>query len=275
MHVGQACAGAGSSSQYPETMADTARAAFRSGRGACPLGSEDPLSPVSNSTPEWATAACSATPCTNPRYADRWVDFLNGIAIVGITMLVGWNVLAGLVLVAVMVVSSLASTVGTPIAGRSAAAASTARARFGRSLVSALDAARTVKLAAATPAVHRYLQRVDGGRVTAAVREHRVQAMLDGVPIVMVQCGVVAGWLVYLAGGWGLATALLVTTAVNGFDWFGRVAGSVITEAPGGRACVERRHVAAGRWRRSVSSIHAFDRRQRHRSSPSQNLADP
>jgi ABC-type multidrug transport system fused ATPase/permease subunit len=93
-----------------------------------------------------------------------------------------------------------------------------------------------LKLAAATPAVHRHLQSVDGGRVNAAVREHRVQALLDGVPIVMVQVGVVAGWLVYLAGGWGLATALLVTTAVNGFDWFGRVAGSVITEAPGVRA---------------------------------------
>ncbi|HET7311257.1 MAG TPA: ABC transporter ATP-binding protein [Mycobacteriales bacterium] len=170
------------------------------------------------------------------RYADRWVDFTNGIVIVAVTMVVGWSVLAGLVLVAVMVVSAMASTVGTPIAGRSAAASSTARARFGRSLVSALDAARTVKLAAATPAVHRHLQSVDAGRVNAAVREHRVQAVLDGVPIVMVQCGVVAGWLVYLAGGWGLATALLVTTAVNGFDWFGRVAGSVITEAPGVRA---------------------------------------
>jgi ABC-type multidrug transport system fused ATPase/permease subunit len=170
------------------------------------------------------------------RYADRWVDFLNGLAIVAVTMLISWSVLAGVVLVAVMLVSSLASTVGTPIAGRSAAASSTARARFGRSLVSVLDSARTVKLAAATPAVHRHLQRVDAGRVNAAVREHRVQALLDGVPIVMVQCGVVAGWLVYFAGGWGLATALLVTTAVSGFDWFGRVAGSVITEAPGVRA---------------------------------------
>ena len=170
------------------------------------------------------------------RYADRWVDFLNGIAIVAVTMLIGWNVLAGAVLVAVMVVSALASSIGTPIAGRSAAASSTARARFGRSLVSALDAARTVKLAAATPAVHRHLRKVDAGRVSAAVREHRVQAVLDGVPIIMVQAGVVAGWLIYLGGGWGLATALLVTTAVNGFDWFGRVAGSVITEAPGVRA---------------------------------------
>jgi len=170
------------------------------------------------------------------RYADRWVDFLNGVAVVVITMAVGWNVLAGAVLMGVMVVSALASTVGTPIAGRSAAASSAARARFGRSLVSALDAARTVKLAAATPAVHRHLHQVDSGRVNAAIREHRVQAVLDGVPIVMVQCGVVAGWLIYLWGGWGLATALLVTTAVNGFDWFGRVAGAVITEAPGVRA---------------------------------------
>jgi ABC-type multidrug transport system fused ATPase/permease subunit len=135
-----------------------------------------------------------------------------------------------------MAVSGAASALGSPIAGRSVAASSSARAQFGRFLVSALESARTVKLAAATPAVHRHLQEVDSGRVDAAVREHRVQAVLDGLPIVLVQCGVVAGWLVYLLGGWGLATALMVSTAVSGFDWFGRVAGAVITEAPGTRA---------------------------------------
>ena len=170
------------------------------------------------------------------RYADRWVDFINGLVVVVITAAVARSLLAGGVLLAVMLVSSAASAFGSPAAGRSAAAASTARARFGRSLVSALDSARTVKLAAATPAVHRHLERVDEGRVEAAVREHRVQAVLDGVPLVLVQCGVVAGWLVYLLGGWDLSTALLVTTAVSGFDWFGRVAGAVITEAPGTRA---------------------------------------
>jgi ABC-type multidrug transport system fused ATPase/permease subunit len=135
-----------------------------------------------------------------------------------------------------MALSAAASALGSPVAGRSAAASSATRAGFGRSLVSALDAARTVKLAAATPAVNRHLARIDSGRVRAAVREHRIQALLDGVPIVLVQCGVVAGWGIYLAGGWGLPTALLVTTAVSGFDWFGRVAGAVITEAPGTRA---------------------------------------
>ncbi|MDT7539572.1 MAG: ATP-binding cassette, subfamily bacterial [Actinomycetota bacterium] len=169
------------------------------------------------------------------RYADRWVDFINGLVIVVVTGIAGQSLLAGATLLTVMAVSAAASTLGSPIAGRSVAASSAARAQFGRFLVSALESARTVKLAAATPAVHRHLQDVDGGRVDAAVREHRVQAVLDGVPIVLVQCGVVTGWLVYLLGGWGLATALLVSTAVAGFDWFGRVAGAVITEAPGTR----------------------------------------
>ncbi|TAL16137.1 MAG: ATP-binding cassette domain-containing protein [Frankiales bacterium] len=170
------------------------------------------------------------------RYADRWVDLVNGLAVALMAAVAAQSVLAGLVLLAVMVLSAIASLAGSPAAGRSAAAASTARARFGRSLVSALESARTVKLAAATPYVHRHLRAVDGGRVDAAVREHRVQAVLDGLPIVLVQCGVVVGWWVFLVGGWDLSTALLVTTAVSGFDWFGRVAGAVITEAPSTRA---------------------------------------
>jgi ATP-binding cassette subfamily B protein len=169
------------------------------------------------------------------RYADRWVDFINGMVIVVVTGIAGQSLLAGGTLFMVMAVSAAASAVGSPIAGRTVAMSSRARAQFGRFLVSALESARTVKLAAATPAVHRHLQEVDSGRVDAAVREHRVQAVLDGVPIVLVQSGIVVGWLVYLLGGWSLATALLVTTAVSGFDWFGRVSGMVITEAPGTR----------------------------------------
>ena len=180
------------------------------------------------------------------RYADRWVDLTTGLVIVVLTAVLGQSLLAGGVLLAVMVASALCSTLGRPVAGRSAAASSTARAQFGRSLVSALESVRTVKLAAATPDVHRHLRSVDGGRVEAAVREHRVQALLDGVPVVMVQCGVVTAWAVLVLGGWDLATALLVTGAVSGFDWFGRVAGSVITEAPGVRSWMRTTSAFAG-----------------------------
>ncbi len=169
-------------------------------------------------------------------YADRWVDFLNGLGIVVVTALLGGSLLAGGVLLCVLVGAALASAVGRPIAGRSATESSRARARFGRAVVSVLESARTVKLAAATPSAHRHLRRVDAGRVRAAVFEHRVQAVLDGVPIVMVQAGVVAAWGTYVLGGWSLATAILVAGAVNGFDWFGRVAGAVVTEAPGTRS---------------------------------------
>jgi ABC-type transport system involved in cytochrome bd biosynthesis fused ATPase/permease subunit len=170
------------------------------------------------------------------RYTDRWVDFVNGLLVALVTALIAGTWLAGAVLLAVMVASALASSLGRRVAGRSAAAASAARAGFGQALVSTLESIRTVKLAAATPHLHRHLREVDGGRVDAAVREHRVQSLLDGVPIVMVQCGVVAAWAGYLHGQWELATALLVANAVSGFDWFGRVAGSVVTEAPGTKA---------------------------------------
>ncbi|SKC50293.1 ATP-binding cassette domain-containing protein [Krasilnikoviella flava] len=170
------------------------------------------------------------------RYSDRWVDFVNGLVIAGVTALLSGSWLAGGVLLAVMVVSAAASAIGRPIAGRSATRSSAARARFGRALVSALDSARTVKLAARTPQVHAHLREVDGGRVRAAIFEHRVQAALDGVPMIMVQLGVVAAWAGLLTGTWGLATALLVANAVNGFGWFGVVAGAVVTEAPGTRS---------------------------------------
>jgi ABC-type multidrug transport system fused ATPase/permease subunit len=180
------------------------------------------------------------------RYTDRWVDFVNGLVVAAMTALIAQTWVAGAVLLTVMVVSALASTLGRRVAGRSAAAASTARARFGQSLVSTLESVRTVKLAAATPQVHAHLRAVDGGRVDAAVREHRVQALLDGVPVVMVQLGVVAAWAGLLTGRWELATALLIANAVSGFDWFGRVAGSVVTEAPGVRAWMNATSRLAG-----------------------------
>ncbi len=198
-------------------------------------------------TPPGEVVARSMDADRYARYADRWVDFVNGLAIAAITALFAGTWVAGAVLLTVMTVSALAATVGRPVAGRSAAAASTARAKFGRAVVSALESVRTIKLAAATPFVRRHLRQVDDGRVAAAVKEHRVQAVLDAVPLVLVQCGVVAAWAIHVAGGWGLGTAILVSGAVAGFDWFGRVASMVVTEAPGTRAWqVETARFAGG-----------------------------
>ena len=170
------------------------------------------------------------------RYADRWIDFSNGLIIVAITAILGRSWQAGAVLLAVMVISALAATAGRRVAGRSVTRSSETRALFGRALVSCLDAARTLKLAARIPQAHAHLQKVDSGRIKAAIFEHRVQAVLDGVPIVMIQVGLVTAWWLHLAGQLTLPTTLMVASAVAGFGWFGIVAGAVVTEAPGTRA---------------------------------------
>lgn len=170
------------------------------------------------------------------RYADRWVDFLNGLLVVTFTSLVSGTPLTGAVLGAIMVVSSTASALGRPIAGRSAAEASKTRARFGRALVSVVESARTVKLAGRLREVREHLRHIDGGRVEAAVKEHRIAALLQGVPLIAIEAGVVVAWAGVVGGVWNLATGLLVANAAMGFDWFGQVAGAVVTEAPGTRA---------------------------------------
>lgn len=179
-------------------------------------------------------------------YADRWVDVATGLLAVLATAAAGRSALAGAVAGAVLVLSAAVSTAGAPLAGSSAREAGDARARFGRSLVSVLDAVRTVKLAAATGAVQAHLEQVDARRVAASVRENRVRTLLDGVPGVLVQAGVVAAWVAFLSGVWDLATALLVSTAVSGFGWFGTVAGSVITEAPVARRWLQAAGDLAG-----------------------------
>ena len=179
-------------------------------------------------------------------YADRWVDVITGVSAALVTAAVGRSLLAGAVAGAVLVLSAGVSAAGAPLAGASAREAGDARARFGRSLVSVLDAVRTVKLAAATEAVQEHLLATDHLRVSASIRENRVRTLLDGVPGLFVQAGVVTAWVAYLAGGWDLATTLLVTTSVTGFGWFGTVAGAAITEAPAARRWLEAAGALAG-----------------------------
>ncbi|QYN32005.1 ABC transporter ATP-binding protein/permease [Pseudonocardia sp. DSM 110487] len=177
-------------------------------------------------------------------YVDRWVDVVNGTLVVLVTAVAAQSVLAGGVFGAVLLVSAAISALGAPLAGSSARVAGDARARFGAALVSVLDAARTVKLAAATTAVKEHLRRVDERRIAATVREQRVRMLLEGTPALLTQLGVVTAWAVHLAGGWDLATALLVSTAVAGSGWFGTVFGAAVTEAP-----------VARRWLQAMSDL--------------------
>lgn len=177
-------------------------------------------------------------------YVDRWVDLLNGAIVVVLAAFLADSLLAGAVLAAVLIVAAVTAWFARPTMGAAATAAADARAVFGRVLVSALDASRTVKLSAASDAVRAHLRRVDTARVAAAIREQRVSIALYGILLVTVQLAVVATWLVHLAGGWDLATTLMLSLTVSGFTYFGLVTGWVISEAPGTRA-----------WQRETSEL--------------------
>ncbi|WP_104432923.1 ATP-binding cassette domain-containing protein [Kineococcus xinjiangensis] len=179
-------------------------------------------------------------------YADRWVDVVMGALLVAGTALLGGSVLVAVVLGGILVVSALASAAGAPLAGSAARLAGDERAELGRAMASAMEAARTVKLAAATAPVVAHLEVVDARRVAASVREHRVRSLLEGVPEVLCQAGIAAAWSVHVAGVWELQTALLVTTALGGFGWFGAVAGAAVTEAPVARRWLQAASELAG-----------------------------
>ncbi|MCU1676914.1 MAG: transporter, partial [Frankiales bacterium] len=179
-------------------------------------------------------------------YVDRWIDVVTSVLVVTVTAVLGKSLLAGAVCAGVLLLAAGVSAAGAPLAGRSAREAGDQRARFGQQLASALDSVRTVKLAGATGNVERYLKEVDERRVRAHLREHRVRSVLSGVPGVFVQAGVVVAWAAYVAGAWGLATALLVSTAVSGFGWFGTVAAAAVTEAPVARRWLQAAADLAG-----------------------------
>ena len=202
------------------------------------------------------------------RYTDRWVDFVNGLLVAAMTALIAQTWVAGAVLLTVMVASALASTLGPP--GRRPLGRRRLHAR-GRASASRSSPRSSRSARSSSPPPPRRCTRtcasVDGGRVDAAVREHRVQALLDGVPVVMVQCGVVAAWGGLLTGHWGLATALLVANAVSGFDWFGRVAGVGRHRGPR-HARLDERHQRARRRRRPDGPAARGRPGPRHRPRP-------
>jgi len=179
-------------------------------------------------------------------YVDRCVDVVIGVFVAAVTALVARDLTAGAVVAAVMLGSAVVSVAGAPVSGRRGRVAGDARAVFGRDLGSCVDAARTIKLAAAVPDVLAHLARVDDRRMRASVGEFRVRALLEGVPGILVQTGVVVTWALHLAGWWSLADALLVATAVAGSSYYGTVAGAVITEAPVARTWLAAATALAG-----------------------------
>ena len=84
------------------------------------------------------------------RYTDRWVDFVNGLLVAALTALIAGTWLAGAVLLAVMMASALASSLGPP-RRRSVGGRRVGRARAVRSVAGVRARVRSARSSSPPP----------------------------------------------------------------------------------------------------------------------------
>ncbi|MFC8296246.1 ATP-binding cassette domain-containing protein [Micromonospora orduensis] len=161
------------------------------------------------------------------------------VLLVAMTAVTG-SVVPGLFFLGTMVVSGLAATLFGPKLERAARATVTARAAFATALVSALSAARTVKLAGATAAVLRHLADLDALRSDRQRREISVQVWSRSTPSVASGLLPIGAWALYLNGGLSAGAVLVAVSTLGAARWFAWTTASLISQLPSARVWTRR-----------------------------------
>ncbi len=146
----------------------------------------------------------------------------------------------GLFFLATMVGSAASALAFGPTLKRAAARTVAARAAFATSLVSALSASRTVKLASATDQVLTHLARLDAVRTQRQHREVATQVWARAVPGLAGGLLPIAVWGLYLSGALSAATTLVAVSALGAAGWFGWTAASLVSQLPSARVWTQR-----------------------------------
>ncbi|MET8349447.1 MULTISPECIES: ABC transporter ATP-binding protein/permease [unclassified Micromonospora] len=178
------------------------------------------------------------------------------ILVVAMTAVTG-SVVPALFFLGTMVVSGLAATLFGPKLERAARATVAARAAFATALVSALSAARTVKLAGATAAVLRHLADLDVLRSDRQRREISVQVWSRSTPSVASGLLPIGAWALYLTGGLSAGAVLVAVSTLGAARWFAWTTASLISQLPSARVWT-RRTVAmtgVGAYSAGVSAV--------------------
>ncbi|MEU5780733.1 ABC transporter ATP-binding protein [Micromonospora lupini] len=161
------------------------------------------------------------------------------VLVVAMTAVTG-SVVPGLFFLGTMVVSGLAATLFGPKLERAARATVTARAAFATALVSALSAARTVKLAGATAAVLRHLADLDALRSDRQRREISVQVWSRSTPSVASGLLPIGAWALYLGGELSAGAVLVAVSTLGAARWFAWTTASLISQLPSARVWTRR-----------------------------------
>jgi ABC-type multidrug transport system fused ATPase/permease subunit len=172
-------------------------------------------------------------------HTQAWREVLTAPFTLALLVVLSDSLLAGAIGLAMAAVMFAAQVLGSRSVAAAARRAGDAAAELGRLLGSALDAVRTVKLAAATGGVLAQVARVDGRRVQASLREERTSFLVGLAPSVLSRIAMVLAWSLHLGGTWSLATTLLVSTSIGTFSWIGYGLGQLVTSAASARRWVE------------------------------------
>ncbi|MFC8799548.1 ATP-binding cassette domain-containing protein [Promicromonospora sp. NPDC057138] len=172
-------------------------------------------------------------------HTQAWRELLTAPVTLALLVVLSDSLLAGAIGLTMAAVMFAAQVLGSRSVAAAARQAGDAAAELGRLLGSALDAVRTVKLAAATDGVLAQVARVDGRRVRASLREEQTSFVVGLAPSVLSRAATVLAWTLHLNGTWSLATTLLVSTSIGTFSWIGYGLGALVTSAASARRWVE------------------------------------
>ncbi|MGW0218838.1 ATP-binding cassette domain-containing protein [Micromonospora chokoriensis] len=178
--------------------------------------------------------------------ADNVLDQAVALVLVVAMTAVTGSVVPGLFFLGTMVVSGLAATLFGPKLERAARATVSARAAFATALVSALSAARTVKLAGATTAVLRHLASLDVLRSDRQRREISVQVWARSTPSMASGLLPIGAWALYLGGGLSAGAVLVAVSTLGAARWFAWTTASLISQLPSARVWTRRTAAMTG-----------------------------
>lgn len=178
--------------------------------------------------------------------ADNLVDnILSVFTLIAMTVVSG-SIVPGLFFTATIIVSGLAATLFGPRLANAARRTVAARAAFATALVSALSAARTVKLAGATAPVLEHLAKLDTVRSDRQRREISAQVWARSTPSVASGLLPVGAWALYLAGGLSPAGTLIAVSTLGAARWFAWTTASLISQLPSARVWTRRTVAMSG-----------------------------
>jgi ATP-binding cassette, subfamily B, bacterial len=172
--------------------------------------------------------------------ADNVIDQATCVVILATMTAVSGSIVPALFFAGTMAASGVAATLFGPRLKKAAQRTVLARAAFATALVSALSAARTVKLSGATRPVLDHLARLDTVRSDLQRREIVTQVWARSTPSVVSGLLPVGAWALYLSGGLSSGAVLIVVSTLGAARWFAWTTASLISQLPSARVWTRR-----------------------------------